>query len=293
MRIKVRWLAIGLMLLILVAACSLQEHVRAQATNQYFVLSPVLSLGPDQATQFTLFVPGGLLLRAKVKLVDEHNRTILDSPVISIPAGLPYTWTFTHQQVAEATTSFGINNFRLFVQGNSPEKINAFVVSILTINNSTGAVVDGTSNTIAFGESLSGWSFDTDQIPGTITQNYMVSVKPGQPLLISILNPGEPRSFGEPITFTATVTSNGNVTATSPVITIPEDEFRTASFNTTNWPPDPLTGRANVRVTTVVSAASGRDPLNIKRFVVIDPSTLNTMWEAGDQCLVFFLGGRG
>jgi hypothetical protein len=99
--------------------------------------------------------------------------------------------------------------------------------------------------------------------------------------------------LGQAITFTYTVTnSSGNVIATSPVITIPPNEFRNATVDTTNWIADPVSGRANVRVTTVVSAASGRDPLNIKRFFVVDPGTGNTMWEAGDQCLVFFLGGR-
>ena len=161
-----------------------------------------------------------------------------------------------------------------------------------TINNSTGGITDGTSQTLLVGERWHS-SFDIDQTPGTLTQNYMASVVPGQPLVISTLNPAEPKTFGEPVTFTATITINpSSVIATSPVITIPPNEFRTVSFNTTNWTPDPITGRANVRVTTVVSAASGRDPLNIKRFFVVDPSTLNTMWEAGDECLVFFLGGR-
>jgi hypothetical protein len=294
MRIKVRWVGIGLMLSILVATGAPQTHVRAQDKTQYFLFSPPVSLGPGQSIRFTLFLPDGVPIRAHAKLFDEHNLTILESPVASIPAGLPYTWTYTHRQVSEVTKMFGVNNFRFTLDGatDSSQKIDTFVFSMQTINDSTGGVTDGTTQTLLVGER---WqkSFDTDQAPGTITQNYMASVVPGQPLLISALNPAEPKTFGEPITFTATVTiDSGVVIATSPVITIPSNEFRTVSFNTTNWTPDPLTGRANVRVTIVVSAPSGRDPLNIKRFFVIDPNALITMWEAGDQCLVFFLGGR-
>jgi hypothetical protein len=291
MSVKVRCAGLGLMLSILVATCPPQTHVRAQGKNEYFVLSPPVSLGPGQSTRFTLFVPDGVPIRAQAKLIDEHNRTILESPVVSVPASVPNTWTFTHSQVSDVTKTPGINNFRVFVITDSSQKIDTFVVSMQTISNSTGGITDGTSQTLLVGER---WrSSDIEQTPGTITQNYMASVVPGQPLLISTLNPVESKVFTKPITFTATITTNsGIVIETSPVITIPSNEFRTVSFDTTNWTPDPLTGRANVRVTTVVSATSGSDPLNIKRFFVVDPSTLNTMWEAGDQCLVFFLGGR-
>ena len=104
MRIKVRWLGIGLMLSILVAT---QTHVRAQEKNQYFLVSPALSLGPGQSTRFTLFSPNGIPIRAQTKLIDEHNRTILESSVVAIPAGVPNTWTFTHSQVSEVTKTAG------------------------------------------------------------------------------------------------------------------------------------------------------------------------------------------
>lgn len=293
MRIKIRWLFIGLLLAILVATYPLQNHVRAQARDQYVVLSPPLSLGPGQFTQFTLFTPDGIPVRAEAKVIDEHNRTILESPVAAIPAGAPYTWTYTHGQVADETRTARVHNFRVFILATAPssQKINAFVVSIATINDSTHEIVDGTSQTLAVGEYRSG--FNVDQTHGTITQNYMVSVVPGEPVLITIFNPAQATPYGELVTFTATITPiSGSAIATSPVITIPSDEFRTVSLDTTNWPIDGATGLANVRITTIVSAASGRDPLNIKRFAVLDPNTLNTTWEAGDQCLVFFLAGR-
>jgi hypothetical protein len=291
MSIKVRCAVIALMLSILVVTCPLQTHVRAQGKNQYFLVSPPLSLGPGQSSRFTLFAPDGVPIRAQAKLFDEHNRLILESPVATIPAGLPSTFTFTHGQVAGVTGTPGVNNFRIFVLSDSSQKIAAFVVSIQTINQSTGDITDGTSNTLLTGEKHPSTS-DTDQTPGTITQNYMASAVPGQLLTISTLNPVAPKSLGQPITFTATVTTSaGSVIATSPTITIPANEFRTVTFDTTSWTPDPLTGRANVRVNTVVTAASGRVPLNIKRFAIVDRSTLTTMWEAGDECLVFFLGG--
>lgn len=287
MSFKVR---IGLTLSILVVTCLIQTHVQAQEKNQYFLFAPPLSIGPGQSTRFTLFVPEGIPIRAQPKLFDEHNRMILESPVASIPASLPFTWTFTHSQVAEVTRTPGVNNFRLFVSSDSSQKIRAFVISIQTINQSTGGITDGTSNTIFVGERSP--STSTDQTPGTLTQNYMASVVPGQPLMLSTLNPVQPgKVFGEPITFTVTITLGGSPIATIPAITIPANEFRTLTFDTTSWTPDPLTGRANVRVNTVVSASSGREPLSIKRLFVVDPSSLNTMWEAGDQCLVFFLGG--
>ena len=291
MRNRVRWTGMGLMLSILVATCSFQTQVRAQETNQYFLFAPPLSLGPGQSSRFTLFVPDGVPIRAKAKLMNEQNLTILESPEVSIPASSPFTLTFTHQTISEVTRTAGINNFRIFVSANttSRQKINTFVISMQTLNTSTGAVTDGSSQTIVVDEHRT----DLDQTPGTMTQNYMAGVVPGQPLIISILNPTEPKSPGQTITFTYTVTNtSGNVIETSPTITIPANEFRNVSINTSNWISDPLTGRANVRVTTVVAAGPGSDPLNIKRFFVIDPGTLNTMWEAGDQCLVFFLGGR-
>ena len=289
MRNKVRW-SIGLMFSILVATCSLQTQVCAQETNQYFLFAPPLSLGPGQSSRFTLFLPDGIPIRAQAKLIDEHNLTILESPEASVPAASPFTLTFTHQQISEVTRTSGAH-FRIFVSVTtaSRQKINTFVISMQTLNTSTGAVTDGTSQTVVVGEQQT----DLDQTPGTLTQNYMASAIPGQPLIISILNPTEPKSPGEPITFTYTVTNtSGNVIETSPAITIPSNEFRTVNIDTSGWIPDPLTGRANVRITTVVSGGPGRDPLNIKRFFVADPGTLTTMWEAGDQCLVFFLGGR-
>ena len=291
MRNKMRWTGIGLMLSILVATCSFQTQVRAQETNQYFLFAPPLSLGPGQSSRFTLFLPDNVPIRAQAKLMDEHNLTILETPEVPVPARSPFTLTFTHQQISEATRTSGATDFRIFVSVTTDlkQKINTFVISMQTLNTSTGAVTDGTSQTILVGERQT----DLDQTPGTLTQNYMASAVPGQPLIISILNPTEPKSPGQTITFTYTVTNtSGNVIETRPAITIPSNEFRNVSIDTSGWIPDPLTGRANVRVTTVVSGGPGRDPLNIKRFFVIDPGTLTTMWEAGDQCLVFFVGGR-
>src|SRR5262245_50527261 len=115
MRSKVRWTGIGLMLSILVATGSLQTQVHAQERNQYFLFAPPLSLGPGQSSRFTLFTPDGVPIGAKAKLLDEHNLTILESPEVSVPATSPFTLTFTHQQISDATRTSGVQNFRIFV----------------------------------------------------------------------------------------------------------------------------------------------------------------------------------
>jgi hypothetical protein len=80
--------------------------------------------------------------------------------------------------------------------------------------------------------------------------NAVLSLAPGQTLRISVANPPEQASPGEPVTFTATIyTPNGGVIARSGEITVAPGEFHSFDFKRADLPlaGEPGTGRLQVR----------------------------------------------
>jgi hypothetical protein len=104
--------------------------------------------------------------------------------------------------------------------------------------------MDGTSNTVVFGEGLA-------SVGGGV-KDSILGIVPVQLLLYTVRNLSKPDESGEPISFQVRIyDKNGEVSAVSPEVEIPPGEFRTVRFNYGDLPIAEEAGTRRKQVRTV------------------------------------------
>ncbi len=298
-----------LAVLALSALCFLQVLVRAQGMTGVIIIFPSVGLAPDQRLRLTLFNRAGDPLRAQAQI--HHSGGILvglgDG---SVRAGAFHSFDFNRSDIPLAGED-GTGRLQLrasfrIEMAQPRKKMGGLAVSMETIS-----ISDGTSNTVFVGEVLpsrSGGS-GNDTLNSGFGNDIMMGIVPGRTLRVTLFNLP---SFGSETESEAqhnvrghvkVFDGTGNLIAQSPEQVIPSGEFRSFNFNHNEilLPGEPDTNRAQVRIKPFFTFESKRlSPLqgddlllsDVISFEVIDNSTGKTVTLAGQQCLVFFLGGR-
>jgi len=283
--------------LALIALFFPQAQVRAQGMTEQISVLPPVGLAAGQSLRFTLFLPNGAPVRARVKLHDERGAVIAQSNEATILAGQFRYFNISRNDIPLAGEA-GIGRVQVrtsvaSVRLTFSEAIDPVVVSIETIS-----ISDGTSNTILVGEIIPGSGGNgNDFLNSGFGNDLMIGLVPGQTLVVTAFNPRSPGSEaqGEPVNGHVKVfDGSSNLIAQSPEQVIPRGEFRSFKINRNEirLPGEPGTNRAQVRIKPFftftsrrLSALQGNDLLlnNVISFEVVDTS-------AGKTFLIFVTG---
>ena len=290
-------LILKLIVLALATLCS-QPQVHAQEAGSYVVILPTVGLAPGQRLRLTLFNPDGEPVRAQAQ--SHHSGTIQvcmgDGSVRFVrPNGFESFDLDRSDIPAAGEEDTGRLQLRasIYIRMAQPWKqIDGLAVSMETIE-----ISDGTSNTVFFSEKI--------VHPQPATQAFFVAgvltgFVPGQSLRVTLFN--APFFGSESIPETQNQRVNGHVKifdgggvplAQSDEAVIRPGEERSFDFNRSALavPGEPGTNRLQVHVKPFFQFRSGRLSPVLASFEIVDNRTGQTKVLAGQECLVFFLGG--
>jgi prepilin-type processing-associated H-X9-DG protein len=304
--------------LALAALCLLQAQVLAQGMATYIVIFPSVGLAPGQSLRLTLFNPDGTPLRAQgrvhtsglnVVFADGSTRFVPGDPyppgflggvnVATIRAGAFHSFDLPRDDVflpGEARTGRLQLQPSLFVVADPGKRIDGLTVSMETVS-----LIDGTSNTLLFGEKFpaKGHNAGNDFLNSAFGNDVMEGIARNQTLRITALNPPSfpPAGVGShahrlSISGHAMLfDSSGNAIAQSEDITLAPGEARSVDFKRADLPFSAEPGeRLQVRARLIWAKLQRKRefPASVE---LVDESTGRTTALAGHECLVFFLGG--
>jgi prepilin-type processing-associated H-X9-DG protein len=280
------------------ALCFLQAPVRAQGTT-YIVIFPSVGVTPEQKVRFTFFNPNGTPVRAQVR---SHH-----------PGGAIFVMCDGSVR-ARAFDSFDINHSGIPMPGDERTGRKDILSSVILTTSDSEAIKpvvasmeiidirDGTSNTFLVGVKLpseDGGSRN-DEITSGFGNDIMMGFIPGQTLLITIFNPVASEMGASVNGHVKVFSGDGGLLMQSPERVIRPGEILSIKINRNeiSLPGEPGTNRAQVRLNpsynpyiTVDYLESARPSPVLVSFEIVDNSTGKTVTLAGQECLVFFLGG--
>ncbi|MCI0390279.1 MAG: hypothetical protein MOB07_16135 [Acidobacteria bacterium] len=281
-------------------------HAHAQGMIQVIVIFPSVGLAPGESLRLTLFNRDGAPLRVQAQI---HNAggILVGLADGSVRAGAFDTFEFKRSDIhlpgEERTGRIQLSpSFDIRMSGPG-KKIDGLAVSMETIS-----ISDGTSNTVFVGEipPSQGRGID-DFIVDTIDRGtFLIGFVPGQTLRVTFTNPNPinpnpmnlttPGSDAQrkPVSGHVKVfDGSGNLIAQSAELVIPSGESRSFGINHDALPilGEPGTNRKQVRIKPFFNFKSERLSRVLTSFEIVDNSTGKTTVLAGQQCLVFFLGG--
>jgi hypothetical protein len=291
--------------LALLALCAFafpQTPVRAQRMTGYAVILPSVGLAPDQSLRLTLFNPDGAPVRARARI--HHSSGILVGMSDgSVRAGAFHSFVFERSDIplpGEAGTGRLQLSASIQVALAGPRKrMNKLSISMETIS-----VSDGQSNTLFVGETLPSPSGGdgNDTIKSGFGNDVVMGIVPGQTLRLTLSNPpsfaSEPQR--RPVIGRARFFDGiGNRIAQGDQSVIPPGEFRSFDLNRDALaiPGEMGTGRLQSRASWSLIAGDtptlqANAPARVAAsFELVDNLTGRTEVLAGQECLVFFLGG--
>jgi len=279
--------------LMLLTLCIPQAQIRAQGMTSYIIILPSVGLVPGQNLRLTLFNPNGTPVRAQAR--SHHsggmNFAFGDGSVRLIQPG--------------AFHSFAINRYDIPLPGDErtgriqllPSVSLIFSEAILpvVVSMETVSISDGTSHTVFFGEKIPSVpnSSGKDILIEGSTSDYLMGIVPGQTLRVTLFNPpaSEAEPSGQPSSGHVKVfDGRGNLLAQSSKLAIPPGEFRSFDFDRAalHVSGEQGTNRAQVRIKPFFDFKAER---LVRSVELVDNNTGKTVVLAGQQCLVFYLGG--
>lgn len=280
--------------LMLLTLCIPQAQIRAQGMTSYSVIFPSVGLVPGQSLRLTLFNPNGTPVRAQAQY--HHSGGILvglgDGSVRFVSPGVSH--------------SFDINRYDIPLPGDErtgriqmlPSLSLTFSEAILpvVVSMETISISDGTSNTVFFSEvfpSAPNSGGGKDILIGGFGSDYLMGIVPGQTLRVTLFNPpaSETDTAHQPVNAHVKVfDGRGNQIAQSAELAIPSGESRSFDFDRAalRLAGEPGTNRAQVRIKPFFDFKAER---LVRSVELVDNSTGKTVVLAGQECLVFFLGG--
>ena len=300
-------LIVRLAALALCALCFLQTPVRAQGMVVYNVIFPSVGLPPNHSLRLTIFNPNDTPVHAQAR--SRHSGGILVGMADgSVRAGSSHSFNFNHSDIAMPCYE---NTCRKQILASVSLTFSEAVKPILA-SMEVISITDGTSNTILFGEvipSSPSSGSGRDVLIGGSGSDHMMGFVPGQEGRVTIYNPSrlilaEDGSYerSKPVNGHVKVfDGSGDLIAQSPEMVIPPDEFLTYVIKRESLPilGEPGTNRAQVRIKPFFTFQSARlstsrqgDDQILVSYEIVDSGTGKTMTLAGQQCLVFFLGGE-
>ena len=282
-----------MVMLVLITLCFAHLPAMAQYAGSHLIYQdifiPSIGLAPGQSLRLTLFKPDGTPVRAQARL--HHTGGILvglgDG---SVRAGAFHSFDF-HRNDIPLPGEAGTGRLQLLasVRLTFSEAIQPVVISCEIFS-----ITDGTSNTILFSEkyhSIPDNGGVTGVISGGRARDILLGIAPGQTLRVTLFNPQASGSDSVPSRLIL-FDGDGNRIMQSPELVIPSGEFRSFDINHAALPllDGSPTGRRQIRARLEVSADADTPALLLPSAELIDGSGKTTVM-AGQQCLVFFLGG--
>ena len=280
-------------MLALFTLCFAQLSARAQysGTRALYqdIFIPPIGLAPGQSLRLTLFNPDGSPVRAQARL--HHTGGVMIGLADgSVRAGAFHAFDFHRSDIplpGEAGT--GRIQLRASVRLTFSEAIQPVVMSM-----EITSITDGTSNTVLFSEvlpSVPGGDGGSSVLPGGHARDILMGIAPGQSLRLTLFNPQPSGSDDIPsrlILFEA----DGSRLMESPEMVIPPGEFRSFDIPHAALPllSGSPTGRRQIRAHMEVNAEPKSPSLLLSSAELVD-STGRTTTLAGQQCMVFYLGG--
>jgi hypothetical protein len=280
--------------LALSALCFLQDSVRAQGMTGYIVIFPSVGLAPGQSLRFTLFNPNGEPVRAQAQ-IHHAGGMLVGLADGSVRAGAFHSFDFKRSDIP-LTGEVGTGRIQLrpSVRLTFSEAINPVIASMETVE-----VRDGTSNTVFVGEIIPSQvgGGGNDILTSGFGNDIIMGIVPGQTLRVTLFNPpsSESEAQSEPVGAHVKIfDGSGNLITQSQELVIPPGEFRSFDFNrfALSLSGEPGTNRAQARIKPFFNFQSELLSPVLASFEIIDNSAGKTVLLAGQECLVFFLGGR-
>jgi prepilin-type processing-associated H-X9-DG protein len=280
--------------LMLLTLCILQAQIRAQGMTSYIVIFPSVGLVPGQSLRLTLFNPNGTPVRAQARSHHSGGVNVCfgDGSVRFIQPGAFYSFVITRYDIPlPGDERTGRIQMLPSVSLTFSEAILPVVVSMETIS-----ISDGTSNTVFFSEvipSAPNSGGGKDILIGGYGSDYLMGIVPGQTLRVTLFNPpaSETDTARQPANAHVKVfDGRGNQIAQSAELAILPGESRSFDFDRAalHLAGEPGTNRAQVRIKPFFDFKSER---LVRSFEIVDNNTGKTVVLAGQECLVFFLGG--
>ena len=176
-------------------------------------------------------------------------------------------------------------------------KIDGLAISMETIS-----VSDGTSSTVFVGEitTLLPGGHGNDTLNSGFGNDILMGIVFSQTLRVTLFNPpsfgweaGSELEGGAVGGHVKVFDGSGNLIVQSAELVIPPGEFRSVDFDrhALARSGEPGTGRLQARIKPFFDFKSDRLSRVLASFEIVDNSTGKTVVLAGQQCLVFYLGG--
>jgi hypothetical protein len=284
-------LRVALLALLTISVAQLPASAQPSGPQALYkdIFLPPIGLAPGQSLRFTLFNPAGDPVRAQTRL-HHTGGTLIGLSDGSVRANAFHSFDFHHSDIplpGEAST--GRIQLRASVRLTFSQAIQPVVISMETFS-----IADGTSNTIFVAEIIPtapGRGGENGVLVGGGARNILMGVAPGQTLRITLFNPGSPGSEYLPSRIML-FEENGRQIGQNSELVIPPGEFRSFDINyeALALQSGAPAGRRQIRV-RLETGVDQSVPASLVLSVELMDGAGKTTVLAGNQCLVFYLGG--
>ena len=281
-------LIVQLVAIALCAFCMFQSQALAQVG--YVVIFPSVGLAQEQSLRLTLFNPSGDPVRVRTSL-HTSGGVLVGMGDGSVRSGAFGSFEFKRSDIPiPGDRSAGGLQLRASCYISMAETLKQ--VERLVVSMETVSISDGTSNTIFFGEVIpqAPSSGERDANLGSGAGDFLMTIARGKTLRVNIFNPSiefEPLSSqinGHVKVFDR----SGSPIMQSDEMIIPPGAIRSFDLNG-----DAFThaNSTQARISPFFDFKAERLNRVLVSLEIIDNATGKTELLAGNQCLVFYLGG--
>lgn len=250
------------------------------------IFLPPIGLAPGQSLRFTLFNPAGDPVRAQAR-IHHSGGIVVGLGDGSVRAGAFHSFDFHYSDIPlPGETGTGRIQLRTSVRLGFSEAIQPVVISMETYS-----ITDGTSNTIFFAEIIPYAPGRVGLPVGDGARDILIGVAPGQTLRVTLFNPESPGSEHLPSRIML-FEENGRQIAQNSELVIPPGEFRSfdIKYEALALQSGTPAGRRQIRVRLETGGDARVPALLVPSAELMDGEGKTTVL-AGNQCMVFYLGG--